>query len=46
MRRKPFTSPMMFLRETENISETDEAVLPVEKTYGPLLLISGKDDQR
>lgn len=45
MSHKPFTSRTAFLRGTEKVSETDEVAIPVENMCGPLLLISGKDDQ-
>lgn len=45
MSHKPFTRRTAFLKGTERLSETDETIIPVENTHGPLLLISGKDDQ-
>jgi dienelactone hydrolase len=45
IRHQPFTSRMAFLKGMKKLSETDETIIPVENTRGPLLLISGKDDQ-
>ncbi|HEX7736642.1 MAG TPA: acyl-CoA thioester hydrolase/BAAT C-terminal domain-containing protein, partial [Ktedonobacteraceae bacterium] len=45
VRHKPFTLRAAFLKGTEKLSAADETAIPVENTRGPLLLISGKDDQ-
>jgi dienelactone hydrolase len=45
VRHKPFTLRTAFLKGTERLSITDETTIPVENSRGPLLLISGKDDQ-
>lgn len=42
---QPFTLRSSFLKGTEKLSERDETAIPVEKICGPLLLISGKEDQ-
>jgi dienelactone hydrolase len=41
---QPFTLLAGFLKATEKLNEMDETAIPVEKTRGPLLLISGKED--
>jgi dienelactone hydrolase len=45
IRHRPFTLRATFLKATANLDETDETAIPVENMRGPLLLISGKDDQ-
>ncbi len=45
IRRQPLTLRAAFLKATAGLSEMDESTIPVENTRGPLLLISGKDDQ-
>lgn len=45
MRRQPFTLRASFLKATGRLNENDATIIPVEKTRGPILLISGKDDQ-
>ena len=45
MSHQPFTLRSGFLQATRKLSKMDKTAIPVEKTCGPLLLITGKDDQ-
>lgn len=41
----PIRLTPMFLRSLQNTSAVEKAVIPVERINGPVLLISGEDDQ-
>ena len=43
--RHPFRETPQFLTALENASLVEQAIIPVEKICGPILLISGDDDQ-